>query len=347
MNSDPTPPVVIANRYEVVRGLGSGSFGEVWEVHDHTLGTRCALKLLSDQVFAGPWSESQILRGLSGEYVLPILNADVVQGRRYIVTEVMSGGTVEDRIMPKVGMDVSQAVRWSREACQGVARAHDIGLIHGDIKPGNLFLDARDEVLVGDFGLAQLVAGRGAAKAVGTYATMAPEVAAGIAGFSATQYTYTQLSDVYSLGATAYWMLAGHPPTPGPNVKDLVDVVRPDIWSVAPHVPRGLRDAINRSLSLDPTERQASASELAADLGLRQSPERSWNRVDPHEGHEQCFVGSKARSIIEVCVVSESESRLLITAHNSPSGRRLTKGTRSSSRRKLQQDLRSVFRACG
>lgn len=347
MTSDPTPSIVIANRYEVVRELGRGSFGEVWEVHDHTLGTRCALKLLSDQVLAGPWNESQILRGLSGEYVLPILNADVVEGRRYIVTEVMAGGTVEDRITPHVGMKVGQAVRWSREACQGVARAHDAGLIHGDIKPGNLFLDGRDEVLVGDFGLAQLVRGRGAARAVGTPATMAPEVAAGIVSTSSTPYTYTPLSDVYSLGATAYWMLAGHPPTPGPSFSDLVDVGRPDLWDVAPHVPRGLRDVINRSLSLAPTDRQASASDLAADLGLHRSPGRSWNRVAPHDGHEQCFVGRKARSTIEVCVRPESGSQLCITAQNSPSGRRLAKGTRTSLRRNLPRDLRSVFRACG
>lgn len=334
--------MIIANRYEVVRELGRGSFGEVLEVRDHTLDTLCALKLLSDAVLTGPWTESQILRGLSGEYILPIMNADVVQGRRYIVTEVMTGGTVEDRIAPDVGMPTDQVVRWAREACQGVARVHDAGLVHGDIKPGNLFLDAREEVLVGDFGLAQQVNNDGAAQAVGTYTTMAPEVAAVFAGSSSTTFTYTRLSDVYSLGATAYWMLAGRPPSVG--LSDLTADTRPDLWTVAPHVSRGLRDVINRALALDPAKRQTSASHLAAELGLHRSPDRAWNRVAPHDGHDQCFVGIKVNSKIEVCVHSESASRVQILANSSPSGRRVRRGERSSTRRKLSADLRSVFR---
>ncbi|WP_366933956.1 serine/threonine-protein kinase [Brevibacterium renqingii] len=336
--------MIVDGRYEVIRELGRGSYGQVLEVRDHTMATRCALKLLSDDVLVGPWTESHLLRGLRGEYILPILNADVVAGRRYIVTEVMMGGTVDDHIQAAIGMPIDRAVRWAREACQGIARVHDYDLVHGDIKPGNLFLDAREEVLVGDFGLAQQVDDQGFAQAVGTPATMAPEVAASFKGKSSTPLTYTRLSDVYSLGATAYWMIAGQPPSVGTT--DLVSGTRPDLWTVAPHAPRGLRDAINRAIALDPKQRQASASQLAAELGLHRSPDRTWNRTVPHSGHEQCYSGAKGESVIEVCVHPESTSRVRITGQHASSARRVRKAERTSSRRNLATALRSAFRAC-
>jgi serine/threonine protein kinase len=347
VTSAASPPTIIAGKYEVIRPLGAGSYGQVFEVRDHTLDTICALKLISDDILVGPWTESQLLRGLRGEYILPILNADVVAGRRYVVTDVMTGGTVADRITPSVGMATEQAVRWAREACQGIARVHDHGLIHGDIKPGNLFLDHRGEVLVGDFGLAQRLDGSGLAQAVGAPGTMAPEVAAAYVPLTSSNLTYTLLSDVYSLGATLFWMLAGQSPVAGMNgMRDLATQPRPDLWDVAPHLPRGLRDVVNRAISLDPAHRQGSASQLGAKLGLHRSKDRAWTRFSPHPGHEECYSGAKGRSVIEVCVEPVSASRVGITARHKRSGRRVRRAERTSYRTALPSSLRSAFRAC-
>lgn len=347
MTFAPTPPVIIANRYEVLRPLGKGSFGEVFEVRDHTLDTTCALKLLSDDVLFGPWNESQLLRGLRGEYILPVLNADVVAGRRYVVTEIMTGGTVEDHVSPGVGMPTDQAVRWTREACQGIARVHDLGLIHGDIKPGNLFLDHRSEVLVGDFGLAQRLDPDGRARAVGTKDTMAPEVAlAGVPPVT-TDLTYTVGGDVYSLGATLFWMLTGEPPMVGVSEYALLSTQpRPDVWERAPHIPRGLRDVVNKAIALDPADRPASAAELAAALGQCSAPARKWTRLVPHSGHEQCFRGIKGTSEIEVCAEPLAPNRLSIVACHAASRRKVRKAERLCSRSNLSNSLRSAFRAC-
>lgn len=347
MTKAPTPPLVVAGRYEVVRELGRGSFGQVLEVIDHTLDTVCALKLLSNDILVGPWAESQTLRGLKGEFILPILNADVVAGRRYVVTEVMTGGTVDDHVVPDVGMSVGTAVRWAREACQGIARVHDYGLIHGDIKPGNLFLDGRGEVLIGDFGLAQKLDANGLARAVGTPCTMAPEVASPLARTASNDLTYTLSSDVYSLGATLYWMLAGVPATSGmSHLKDIAIQPRPDIWEQAPHLPQGLRNVINKAITFDPRKRQTSASELAAELGRYRPYDRAWDRMKPHADHEQCYRGAKGDSVIEVCVEPTSAGQVNITARHSSSKRRVRKGERISSRSTLPASLRSVFKAC-
>lgn len=347
VTSADSPPTIIAGKYEVIRPLGTGSYGQVFEVRDHTLDTTCALKLLSDDIIVGPWTEAQLLRSLRGEYILPILNADVVVGRRYVVTDVMTGGTVADRITPSVGMATEQAVRWAREACQGIARVHDHCLIHGDIKPGNLFIDHRGEVLVGDFGLAQKLDESGLAQAVGTLGTMAPEVATAYVPLTTSNLTYTLLSDVYSLGATLFWMLAGQTPVAEMNdTRDCATQPRPDLWDVAPHLPRGLRDVVNRALSLDPAQRQRSASELGAELGLHRSKDRVWTRLSPHPGHEKCYSGVKGQSVIEVCAEPISASRVGITARHRESGRRVRRADRTSSRTALPSSLRSAFRAC-
>lgn len=348
----PVPPSgqLIAGRYEVRRALGAGAFGEVFEVLDHFLDSVCALKL-HKQVAAGPWTEAQILRQLEGEHILKVLNADVASGVPYVVTDLATHGTIADQIQPGVGVEVAAAVRWARQACQGVARIHDQMLLHRDIKPENLFLDDRRDVLVGDLGLAQLRDNNGLADAAGSIPTMAPEVAqVGVPGqHPATTRTYRVESDVYSIFATLFWMLAGAPPIPGAaTVSDAWSAPRPDLWDEAPHVPQGLRDIVNRSIDGDPNSRYASAADLDSALGGRALPARVWTRIRPHTGHEQCFTGAKGSSNIEICSLpNQTHSRLAIVARHAISKREIVKAQRTVTRSRLPAGLRSAFHACG
>ena len=118
-----------------------------------------ALKLLTSWTASGPWAEAQILRRLADPHILPIRNADHIAGRPFLATELAHHGTLQDRLVAvgQRGLDVDNVVRWIRQACLGVARAHDWRLLHNDLKPGNLFLNAEEECLVGDFGFATLV----------------------------------------------------------------------------------------------------------------------------------------------------------------------------------------------
>ena len=350
MTATPAPQI-IAGRYEVRKSLGQGSFGEVYEVFDLHLSQVCALKLLRAAPF-GHWAEAQILRQVRGEYILPVLNADLAAGRAYVVTELATRGTVADQIEGGVGLPVSVAVRWARQACQGVARLHDLNLLHGDIKPENLFLNERGDALVSDFGLAQLQDAGGMAKACGSKPTMAPEVArVGVSGLLVpTNRTYGVRSDVYSLGASLFWMLAGAQPVPGVATNaDVWNASQPDLWPVAPHVPQGLRDIVNKAIAREPGERYASPADLDAALGGRTLPGREWTRVVPHAGHAQCFVGDKkGGSQLKVCAIPTGRmTQVQILTSHAETGRAVNRATRNTTLAKLPAALRSAFSACG
>jgi len=341
---------IIAGRYEVRKSLGMGNFGEVYEVFDHYLQQTCALKLLKTTPF-GAWAEAQILRRLHGEYILPILNADLAQGRGYVVTELATHGTVADQITQDVGVPVVTAVRWARQACAGVARIHDHNLLHCDIKPENLFLDERGDVLVGDLGLAQLMDQNGMVHAAGSIPTMAPEVAQVNAPGQAppSPYTYSVRSDGYSLGATLFWMLAGNQPVPG--VKSHGDVwaaPQPDLWKVAPHVPQGLRNIVNIAINRDPSGRYATPSALDAALGGRTLPARQWTRVAAHPGHVQCFEGVKGGSRLGVCAIpTGNRTQIDIRVHHVGTHRAVRNVGRTVPSAGLAAALRGTFRLCG
>lgn len=340
---------VIAGRYEVRKALGSGAFGEVYEVFDHNLSQVCALKI-HRQTVAGPWTEAQILRQLDGEFILKVLNADLAAGAPYVVTHLATNGTIADQIDPDVGIPITSAVRWARQACQGVARIHDQKLLHRDIKPENLFIDNRQAVLVGDLGLAQLQDQNGLADAAGSIPTMAPEVARiGALGQNpATARVYDVTADVYSLGATLYWMLAGVRPLPrAASFGDVWSAPQPDVWVVAPHVPQGLRDIVNKSIARDPGSRYSSVAEFDSALGGWSPPARSWTRVTPHASHEQCFTGVKGASHLEICAIPTGvRTQIEIVARHSASGRAVPRAHRTVSRSGLPAGLRSAFHAC-
>jgi eukaryotic-like serine/threonine-protein kinase len=317
----------IDNRYRVDGYFGGGKNGEVYDVWDTRQDRRAALKLLNPQRLpAGPWVEAQILTSLSGNYILPILNASDDAGVPYLVTEVMENGTVEDQVVPGIGMDVNRAAEWIRQACIGVARVHDRGLVHADIKAGNLFLDGDNNVLVGDFGLAARMNPAGYARGAGSPETMAPEI-------PKTGHA-TVRTDVYSLGATLYHLLAGQWMNPALNALtdwnqllaavDAHGAPRP-LGEVAPHVPVGFRAIVMRALEPDPTIRYATAAELAAALGARTTPPRTWNRDAPCVGHTMCFTGTRPEhATFKVCAVPVgNRGSHVLQATRTPAGTRI------------------------
>jgi serine/threonine-protein kinase len=346
MAAVPPTRYIIAGRYEVKRLLGSGSFGDVYAVHDHYLNHDCALKLQMGWV-TGPWVEAQILKQLDGEYIVKALNADLAVGRPYVVTELATHGTVADQIPPDLGVPVRTAVHWTRHACQGVARMHDHKLLHRDIKPENLFLNDRREALVGDLGLAALHDNNGLADTAGTLTTMAPEVAKSF-GQGSPARVYSARSDVYSIGATLFWMLAGAQPVPRiSSYNDVWAAPQPDVWDVAPHVPQGLRNIVNAAIARTPLDRYASPAALDSALGGWNRPPREWARTVPHPGHEQCFTGKKGTSAVEVCAVpTGTRTQILITARHPASGRPIKKAQQTVPRSGLSAGLRRAFSAC-
>jgi serine/threonine-protein kinase len=347
---------LIANRYAVRRQLGVGGQGEVYEVADTHEGDVVALKLLTLVGAGGPWVEAQILRRLSDPHILPIRNADVASGRPYVVTELAVYGAL-DGVLATVGpcgLDVDDAVRLIRQACHGVARGHDLRLLHNDIKPANLFLNGRGECVVGDFGFASLLPAGGTltAPAGATPETAAPEVAA---GWGTPSLTASTRSDVYSLGATAFWLVAGRSPldlSAAPDVAAKMALVAtqdiPRLRDLAPHVPNYVAMAVERAMERSPANRYATVTEFAAALGRRPGVARRWKPTDEHTGHIACWRGElqSAGSTYVMCLEQGARpTQAIITTRHLSSGRRVTAGCRSAPMRTWAQAVRSAMRA--
>lgn len=306
--TSPTPQI-IAGRYEVLDELGHGSQGTTYKVRDRHQGELVALKLLRGLNPFGPWHEAVVLTQLRDEHILPIRNADFFSGVPGIVTELAQHGTVQDKIKAAgaAGIDPRVAVRWVRQACLAAARTHDADLIHTDIKPENLFLNEHEDVRLGDYGLASLVDASGKGICSGTAETLAPEIAQ--LGLQGQIRGTTARSDVYSLGATLYWMLTSQPAfhaQPGPmDLPAILSNKRQKLRDLAPHVSQALSLRVERAMESDPGQRYATPGDFAAALGRLPAPRRDWYRTDEDTGHLGCWRGDHGkRSTVLVCAVT-------------------------------------------
>jgi serine/threonine protein kinase len=352
-----SPPPLIGGRYQIVRSLGSPGFqGDVYEALDTYEGDAVAIKLLKRLVPGAVWLEAQILRRLADSHILPIRNADHDAGQPYLVTEIATHGSLDTLLASRgaCGVDTGTVVRLVRQACMGVARAHDLRLLHNDIKPGNLFLNAEGECLVGDFGFASVlpVGGTTTVAPGFTIGTLSPEVAANPTGPTASFQ-----SDIYALGATAYWLLAAGPPldlSAAPTMADklaLVATAAPErLRDLAPHVPRKVQSAIETSMARNPADRFDKVVDFAAALGSRPAPARRWDRTDEHPGHDACWRGHPvgAGSVVLLCLeTGPRASQVDVRARHAGSGNRIRRADRSGSRRGWAQLVRSAMNAVG
>jgi serine/threonine protein kinase len=344
---------MFAHRYELRTYLGGGAQGEVYEAFDQHEQETVAIKLLRPT--PDPWAEAAILRRLYDHHILPIRNADIHVGQPFVATVLASHGSVDDRVSAAgVGLTTDETVRWIREACHGIARGHDARLIHSDIKPANLFLNAKEECVVADWGFAAAIdpaTGQAAVRGA-TAETVAPEVAA-VWGPAATA---TVRSDVYSLGASAYWMLTGRPPIDltgiagGPARMHAAATRVPNrLHDVAPHVPRWVRDKVERAMARDPAARYESAHAFAADLGDRPSLSRRWTRTDEHAGHLACWRGTPDHGVTYVmCMeIGTTPARRKITTVSATSGHRITRGCAPATRTTWARVVRKAIRDLG
>jgi eukaryotic-like serine/threonine-protein kinase len=330
--------------------LGQGTQGATYRVFDLHQQEVVALKLLVGTLNVGPWHEAAILTRLRDERILPVRNADFASGIPYVVTELAHHGTIQDKINARrtTGLDPATALRWIRQACQATARTHDAGLLHTDIKPENLFVDEHQDVRLGDYGLASLIDAAGQGHCSGTPATMAPEVAQAMLN-QQTQGT-SRRSDVYSLGATLYWMLSGQPAfQAAPGAVDLAAIAANSprkLRDLAPHVPQALSQKVEKAMASDPAARHASPGELAAVLGSIPAPSRAWVRSDEHPGHLGCWRGVSGKSAIVLVCAVVAGNKVETSAVKLPRQRKIRGTSMSVTKAQLPAALRKVFRLC-
>jgi serine/threonine protein kinase len=260
---------LIGGRYQVVRPLGEGSRKRVYLARDTRLGREVALSLIKTEGLdeAGRQRvrhETQAMAKL-GDHRNVVTVHDVGDDGEtlHIVSEYMDGGDVAGRLRAAEGgrLPVEEAIRIAAEVAAGLAHAHDHGVVHRDVKPGNVWLKRNGGVALGDFGLA-VSADRTRITAegmmVGTVSYMPPEQALGRPADAR--------SDLYALGVTLYEMLTGHPPFGG---DDAVAIISQHIHTppVAPswhsdRIPKPLDELVLRLLAKGPEQRPSCAAEV-------------------------------------------------------------------------------------
>src|SRR5438477_7549421 len=259
--------------YELLEEIGRGGQGTVYRAHQKSLNRTVALKV----IVPGPWTiathlkrfrrEAEAAANLDHPGILPIYEIGERDGCCYFSTKFVEGGQL-DQIVGRAPQSIRQSAELIANVARTVHYAHEHGILHRDIKPGNILLDANGEPHLTDFGLARLLESESTIthtlEVLGTPSYMAPEQAAGNnAGLSSA-------TDVYGLGAVFYQLLTGHPPFAGGTTFETVRLVldteprQPRLWN--PKVDRDLSTICLKCLEKDPQRRYSSALALAEDL---------------------------------------------------------------------------------
>src|SRR3954449_8587036 len=228
--------------YVIVRPIGKGGMGQVYEAEETHSGRRVALKLLSrglgdDEERERFLREGQLAASLSHPNCVYVFGTSEIQGFPVIAMELVPDGTLKDLVIPDTPISAAAAVDAVLPVIAGLEAAASIGILHRDIKPSNCFVHRDGRVLVGDFGLSVAASGHASAGTIlGTPGFASPEQLRG--------EPLDIRSDIYSVGATLFYLLAGRAPFDDRSTTSLIEKVAteppPLLTTVRPDLPRGL-----------------------------------------------------------------------------------------------------------
>lgn len=273
------PGTVLAERYRLEERVGSGGMGEVWRAFDEVLGRTVAVKCLLDGRPDEPGfvdqfrAEARIMATISHPGVVEVHDfGDDPAAGVYLVMKYIEGESLAQTLARVGRLDAAATMRLVAEAAEALQAAHEKGVTHRDIKPGNLLRRVDGSTLVTDFGIARSAGAAGhsaTGSLTGTAGYIAPERAMG--------HPATPASDIYALGIVAYRCLTGRMPFTGDSVVEIaMRHVHDDPPPLPPEVPAGVRVIVERAMAKDPALRWPSGAVLAAQArGARQhDPDR-------------------------------------------------------------------------
>jgi serine/threonine protein kinase len=284
-DTDEVPPgrrtgELVAGKYRLVRSIGRGGMGEVYEAQHAIVGRRFALKFLhahlaqSGSALVRFRREAEAAGALESEHIAAVTDFDKADdGAPFLVMEYLDGESLGQLLHREGPLPLARVVGALLQVCRGLEQAHAAGIIHRDLKPDNLFLqkrsDGSDLVKILDFGIAKLNRGEAAADItrsgamLGTPFYMSPEQARG-------EKAIGERADIYSLGVILYELLSGHKPHPGDSYNSILAHIlsRPvvPLETLRPGLPQGFAAVVERALSPLAEARQPSAAALAKEL---------------------------------------------------------------------------------
>jgi serine/threonine protein kinase len=265
------------DRYEILGPLGFGATSRVDKARDKIIGRTVAIKTLVHSFGAAPQQkqflrEAQIVGQLSHPAIVNLFDVGVEEtGIAYLVMEHIDGRTLQ-QVLSESPVPWPRACSWAADLASALGRAHQCGIIHGDVKPANIMVTEDGHVKLSDFGIARFATQvSGSGRIMGTPAYLAPEQILG--------QPHSSRSDLFSLGIVLYQMLTGVPPFDGSSVAavcaQILSTNPPAPSSRNPVLPPGLDHIVMRCLAKDPADRYPSAEALAASLFplARRTPE--------------------------------------------------------------------------
>jgi TolB-like protein/predicted Ser/Thr protein kinase len=277
--------------YELLEEVGRGGQGVVFRARQKSLNRIVVLKVIG----LGQWAtkahlkrfrlEAEAAASLDHPCIVPIYEVGERDGQCYFSMRFVEGGQL-DEVVKHTPLSIRQAVELVVKVARTVFYAHEHGILHRDIKPGNILLDTKGEPHLTDFGVARLVECESTVtrtlEVLGTPSYMAPEQAAG------NNAKLTSATDVYGLGAVLYQLLTGYPPFAGGTTYETIKLLleteprAPRLWN--PKVDRDLSTICLKCLEKDPKRRYPSAPALADDL-------ERWLRHEPIQARRTGVVG--------------------------------------------------------
>src|SRR3954469_22517701 len=258
------PELTIADRYTLVQRIAVGGMGEVWRAHDSVLERDVAVKVLKEEFAADPTflqrfrNEARHTAALSHPGIANVYDYGEVGDMAYLVMELVVGEPLSAILARSRSLPAETAMDITGQAALALQAAHDAGVVHRDVKPGNLLIRPDGVVKVTDFGIARAVDAAPVTQTgllVGTAAYLSPEQAAGRAAPPA--------SDIYSLGVVSYECLTGRRPFTGDSA---IGVAMAHINTAPPPIPDDVpplvTDFVTRALDKEPERRQPSAGDF-------------------------------------------------------------------------------------
>ena len=274
---------MFGGRYRIVRLLGAGGMGEVYEAFDEELGERVALKVIRREFAQSADADARFRRELSvarqvtHRNVVRIHDLGVADGRKFISMSFVDGEDLA-AMMARGRLPRDQALSIAEQLCAGLSAAHEAGIVHRDLKPGNIMVDGSGRAYLMDFGLARSIEETQYTQAgmvLGTVDYMSPE--------QATGEEIDHRSDIYSLGLILYEMLAGERPFRGDTSMSRLTARLhkpvPDPRVALPDLEPYLANLVLRCLERDPARRYQTVDEVLADLTAQRADARRLRRL--------------------------------------------------------------------